>query len=414
MNKRNSHILRTLALCLCITVLIACSNATQAPAQLPGMLVSVLEAKSNTQLRRLDLNGQIVAREQVRITAEMDSLRIVRVLADAGQRVAKDTVLVELDSAAMDAEYAQAQQQRLSAAAALKQAQAQSAQAESALNLAIADAARYASVAELGAVSTQDLEARRNAEQQARDGLTVAKANTNSAMAQQDIAQSALDLALQRRARLKIRAPMAGTLSERKADIGSIVTMADTLFMLMPDGAREFEAELDLNQLASLPSNANAEVNIAQLSQTFKSRLRTRAVNVRSVDRRGPVRFALLDADQVPIGASASAHLTLEATASLSLPPSAVLFDPEPWVYVVGKDQRVQRRNVQLSAAGQELLVVQSGLEEGEWVISNASTLLSPGALIRPVLTDSKGTTDAAALAKSAMQLSQEPNTGSQ
>jgi HlyD family secretion protein len=219
----------------------------------------------------------------------------------------------------------------------------------------------------------------------------VAAANINAAIAQRDIAQSALNLALQRRARLKIRAPMAGVLSERRADIGSIVTMSEApLFMLMPDGAREFEAELDLNQLARLPAGVAADVEIAQFAETFKARLRARAVNVRSSDRRGPVRFELLGADQVPIGASARARLNLATKTSLRLPPSAVLFDPDPWVFIVDKNQRVQRRNVQLSNSGQELLVVQSGLESGAWVVANASTLLSTGALIRPVLSDSK------------------------
>jgi HlyD family secretion protein len=381
-----------------VILLGACTDTTQAPAQRAGLQVSVIEVKSSSHAQRLDLSGQIVAREQVRITAEIDNLRIIRVWADAGQHVNEGTVLVELDSAVMNTEYAQAQQQRLSAAAALTQAIAQQAQAQSAARMATADAQRYEAVAQIGAVSEQDTAARHNAAEQAQDGLTVAKANIRAAIAQRDIAQSALNLALQRRTRLKIRAPIAGTLSERKAELGSIVTMSDApLFMLMPDGAREFEAELDLDQLENLPVGAVADVEIAQFPQIFKARLRTRAVNVRATDRRGPVRFELLGTDQisrtqndqqVPIGASASAHLTLAGKISLSLPPSAVLFDPDPWVYVVDKNQRVQRRNVRLSSASQERLLVQSGLEQGAWVVASAATLLSPGALIRPVLTD--------------------------
>jgi HlyD family secretion protein len=383
-----------------VTLLSACGESSKTSAQLPGLLVSVIEVQPSVQQQRLDLTGQIVAREQVRITAEMEGLRIVRVLADQGQRVGKNAVLLELDSAAMDAEYSQAQQQRLTAAAMLKQAQAQQAQAQSALNLALADAKRYDSVAELGAVSAQDMQARRNAAQQAQDGMAVAAANVSAAVAQQDIAQSALTLALQRRTRLTIRAPMAGVLSERHAEIGSIVTMSEPpLFMLMPDGAREFEAELDLSQLATLPDAAMAEVEIAQFAQSFKARLRTRAINVRPGDRRGPVRFELIDADRIPIGASASARLQLTAQSSVSLPPSAVLFDPEPWVYIVDQNQRVQRREVRLSNASGALLVVRDGLAAGEKVVASAATLLSPGALIRPVLPTQRAAVDSSVLA---------------
>ena len=375
----------------------ACSDSKTPAPQQAGLRVSVLTMSLSTHAESLTLNGQIVAREQIRISTQMDGLRIVRVLADQGQRVEKDAVLVELDSATMDAEFAQAQQQRLSSNAALIQASAQRTQAQSALTLALADQQRFESVLQQGAVSTQDVEARRNAAQQGRDQLALAAANVKAAAAQQNIAESNLALAVQQRERLKIRAPVAGTLSDRQAEVGSIASMSDApLFMLMPDGAREFEADLDLNQLARLPEGAEASVEIAQLAQPFRGHLRVRALSVRGSDRRGPVRFALVDADQLPIGASASANVVLSPQSSISLAPSAVLFDPEPWVYVVGKDSRVQRRALKLSANGTgDQLMVLSGLNAGEQVVESAATLLSPGALIRavkpePVLVDLK------------------------
>ena len=367
--------------------LTACGDAKAPAPQQAGLRVSVLTLSLSTHSESLTLNGQIVAREQIRISTQMDGLRIVKVLADQGQRVEKDAVLVELDSATMDAEFAQAQQQRLSSNAALIQARAQQAQAQSALTLAMADQQRFESVLRQGAVSTQDVEARQNAAQQGRDQLALAAANVNAALAQQSIVESSLALIVQQRARLKIRAPVAGTLSDRQAEVGSIAAMSDApLFMLMPDGAREFEADLNLNQLARLPEGAEASVEIAQLAQPFRAHLRVRALSVRGSDRRGPVRFALVDADQLPIGASASAHLVLSPQSSISLAPSAVLFDPEPWVYVVDKNSRVQRRALKLSASGTgDQLIVLSGLSAGETVVASAATLLSPGALIRPV-----------------------------
>jgi HlyD family secretion protein len=366
----------------------SCDQTSVSTPQALGLKVSVLKVSRQAQSQQLVLSGQIVAREPVRISTQIDGLRIVRVLADQGQQVAKDTVLVELDSALMDAEWSQAEQQRLSAQAQLQQARAQQAQADSAWQLAKADAERYASVEELGAVSAQDLETRRNLAQQAQDGFRVAQANVAAAQAQLANAQAALALATKRRQRLKIRAPIAGTLSERNAEVGSIVTMSDTpLFLLMPDGAREFEAELDWSQLARLSDELTAQVEVAQFAKAFDATLRTRAQSVRGSDRRGPVRFALTGADQVPIGASAQAQITLTEPQALSLPPSAVLFDPQPWVYVVDPQLRVQRRIVRLSAdANGDQLALIGGLNEGDLVVENASALLSPGVLIRPVL----------------------------
>jgi HlyD family secretion protein len=388
----------SMALAALIALLMTgCDQSSVSTQQALGLKVSVLKLTPKAQSQEVVLSGQIVAREQVRITTQIDGLRIVRVLADQGQQVAKDAVLVELDSAMIDAEWSQAEQQRLSAQAQLQQARAQEAQAESAWQLAKSDAERFASVEEIGAVSAQELETRRNVAQQAQDGLGVAQANVAAAVAQLANSQAALGLAAKRRQRLKIRAPIAGTLSERHAEVGSIVTTSDPpLFLLMPNGAREFEAELDWSQLARLPANLIARVEIAQFASTFDATLRTRAQSVRASDRRGPVRFALTGADQVPIGASAQAHFKLAESSALSLPPSAVLFDPQAWVYVVDPQLRVQRRTVQLSAdaSGDQLALI-SGLIEGDLVVENASALLSPGALIRPVLNSANATSAA-------------------
>jgi HlyD family secretion protein len=358
-----------------------------------GLRVSVLTLAPSAQAGELSFDGQIVARAAIQILPPMEGLRIVRVLADAGQRVAARAVLLELDAIAMDAELAQATQLALSAQAGVAQSRAQVGVSLSKLRLASADQARYESVA-AGAVSAQDVTTRQNITQQAKDEHALALATMAAAQAQVRVATAAMELARLRRARLTVRAPVAGVLSERHADIGAMASMSSApLFLLQPEGEREFEAELDLAQLAQLPSDADASVRVAQSPAVFSAHLRTRASNVRTTDRRGPVRFALENADQLAIGASASATVSITATPRLALPSAAVMFDAQPWVYVVQPAPgnpgaaRVQKRTVQLSTATADgYFSVLAGLAAGEQVVASAASLLSPGALVRPVL----------------------------
>lgn len=75
------------------------------------------------------------------------------------------------------------------------------------------------------------------------------------------------------------------------------------------------------------------------------------------------------------------------ATGSVAVPVTAIAAsaDGSPFVWTVGEDNRVAMRDVEIGEAAGETILVISGLETGETVVTAGITALQPGMEIRPV-----------------------------
>ncbi len=398
LRPRRAHLGRALgravttAASLALLALVAA--CTDKPAPMPqgpsAMKVQVLKAEPAQAATRFELAGRIVAREPVMIHAVHEGLRVERVFVDAGQAVTAGQPLVQLDARGLRAELQQARQARHRAAAQQAVAQAQVAQAESRLRSADDEARRYASVAGSGAVSELDARARRTALEQAQAEHEAAAQALAAAQAELAAAEAALRLASEREGDGLLRAPVAGIVSERRVDVGTIVdAAAGPLFRLARAGDREFDAFVDSSRLTGLRVGDAVEVLLATSSGAAPQRVagRVRAIDTALADdsRRGRVRVALSTAgvQATPLlGSAATAVVQGAALMGVHLPASALQFDPEPWVYVVDGTGHVAKRRVALSGGGS---VVTEGLAGGETVVRAAAALLSPGQRIEPV-----------------------------
>lgn len=375
-----------------LALLAACSDEPAPMPQGPGaMRVQVLKAEPAQATARFELAGRIVAREPVLIHAVHDGLRVERVFVDAGQAVAAGQPLVQLDARGLRAELQQARQARQRAAAQQAAAQAQAAQAESRLRSAEDEARRYGGVAASGAVSELDVRARRTALEQVQAEREAAAQALAAAQAELAAAEAALRLAGEREGDGLLRAPVAGVVSERRVEVGTVVdAAAGPLFRLARAGDREFEAFVDSSRLAGLRAGDAAEVllitNGAATPQRVAGRVRSIDTALADDSRRGRIRVALPgDAGAAPplLGSAATAIVQGAALTGVRLPASALQFDPEPWVYVVDEAGRVARRRVALSG---DSSVVTEGLTGGETVVRAAAALLSPGQVVEPLM----------------------------
>src|SRR5262245_6285689 len=69
--------------------------------------VTVSRAQEREFVERLFVSGSLVARDEAMVGAQIDGLRIVELLAEDGDRVAKDQVLARLDRSQLDTLLAQ-------------------------------------------------------------------------------------------------------------------------------------------------------------------------------------------------------------------------------------------------------------------------------------------------------------------
>jgi len=101
--------------------------------------------------------------------------------------------------------------------------------------------------------------------------------------------------------------------------------------------------------------------------------------------RQGVARVSIPYRQEIRPGAFASVTLT-SGTADLPLlPQSAVLSDDKGnFVYVVGQDNKVQRRDVKIGEVNDNGVSIASGLTGNEAVVSSAGAFLNPGDKIIP------------------------------
>ncbi len=358
----------------------------------PDLQVTVTEIEHHAFDSEIVLNGQIVAQNSVRIIPELDGLRVEGVHADVGQRVHRGQLLIDLDASAVTSEYQQSLRQAEKSSALFAQAAAQQQATRSQLALMQSEFARHEKIFARGAISAAELEMRSKAVEQSASALVAAERARDAAHAEQAYANAQVRLASSRLGKARIMAPSSGTLAERHAVVGSIASSsAAPLFVLHPDGLREFEAMLDLNQLQQLQPDSKLRVWVAGWPRPFDAKLRVKADAVRSEDRSGAVRFTIAGGDALPIGASAQAKASASSGDGIWITHAAVLFDPEPSVFVMNSDRKVRRRVIRVANSIRSgNFQVLSGLAAGELVVSEAAALLIDGMKVRPIMADSK------------------------
>lgn len=385
---------------LCLTaltatalLLIGCSEAPSAMPKGPSaMKVQVIRVQATSNSHARDLIGRIVARAPADILSAHEGLRVQQVFVDAGQHVKAGQVLVQLDGRQLRQERLQAEQVRQRARAQVAGSRAQQALVESKWRVAEDEAMRYREVADSGAVSEIEQRLRQSQMEQAQADRDAARESLTAAQADLAAAEAALALAKSREGDVEIRAPFDGIVSERRVEVGSVVqASAGPLFRLARADDREFEAGLDGQSAAGLSPGQTVEVLVTPTGQAARVAMsgRVRAIDTALSDslRRGSIRIEFVGdwpsmATRPPLGSAATARLRSGPVQGLPLPPTAVQFDPEPWVYVVTPDNRVAKRRVGLAAGGNTVV---SGLRAGETVVRSAGALLSPGQLIEPL-----------------------------
>jgi len=195
-----------------------------------------------------------IARGQVDVEGGLVRVTVIRngvvsaVEAQQGDKVQAGQVLAQLDPRAAQIDVAGAKAQ-------IEQARAQLAELEVKLREAQQRAPRLAAAAKAGAATGDAADEARNAVAALR--------------AQRDAAQAALDAARQRTAAAKfdldacsLRAPVAGTVVRRGAQIGQTVsaTSGAPLFELLPDRPRIVRAQLDADDADKIAPGMTAQV----------------------------------------------------------------------------------------------------------------------------------------------------------
>lgn len=331
-------------------------EASSAQAQ----VVSVVVPGQTTIANVISASGTIAARREMPVGVAGEGGQVIRVLVDAGDWVQAGQVLAVIDRAV--------QTQQLASQAANVEVAAADAR------LAQANLDRALKLVERGFISKADI-----------DRLT---ATRDAAAARVGVARAGLGELRERTARLNIVAPASGLVLTRAAEPGQIVSPGTgVLFSIARDGQMEMQARLSEFDLARLSVGSMAEVTPVGSDRTFSGEIWQLSPTIDQTSREGIARIALAYDKVLRPGGFASAKLRSGTVTAPLLPESAILSDDKgSFVYVVGNDNKAQRRVVKAGEVSERGIAVIEGLSGKERVVLRAGGFLNPGDKVQPVV----------------------------
>ncbi len=333
-------------------------DLNKAGAQAP--VVTVIAPGRTTVAGKITATGTLAARRELPVGVAGEGGQVAQVLVEPGQWVRKGQVLAVIDRSV------QVQQQ------AQQGAQIRVARADA--ELAQANLDRAQKLVARGFISKADI-----------DRLT---ATRDAAVARVSLAAAQLGETEARTRRLDIVAPEAGLVLERKVEPGQVVSSGSgVLFSLAKGGEMEMLAALSEADLAKISPGIAADVTPVGASRAFTGQVWQVAPVIDPQTRLGRVRIALSYAPELRPGGFANAEIIAGTLVAPVLAESALQSDNAgSYVYIVGADNKVARRNVKTGLITDKGVVILEGLDGSERVVERAGAFLQSGETVKPKL----------------------------
>lgn len=332
--------------------------AGNADIQTPAVTV-VIPGRTTVQ-GEINATGTLAARREMPVGSVGEGGEVRSVLVEPGDWVVQGQVLAVIDRSV--------QSQQLASQA----AQVDVARADA--KLAQANLDRALKLVDRGFISRADV-----------DRLTATRDAENARVR---VAQATLGQLKAQAARLNIVAPAAGLVLERNVEPGQVVSGGSgVLFRLAKGGEMELLADLSEDDLAKLTVGVQAQVTPAGTSKAFSGEVWQISPVINPEDRQGTARIALSYARELRPGGFATVSIASGAVVAPMLPESAIQNDDKgSFVYIVGSDNIVHRRNVKAGLVTADGITVKSGLDGTERIVLRAGGFLNEGDKVQPHL----------------------------
>ncbi len=330
--------------------------ATGEGEQVPN--VTVLVPGTSVVSNIVNATGVLAARRDLPVGAVGEGGMVTRVLVDAGSWVRAGQILAIVDRQVQA-------QQSTQIAAQIRVAEADARLAENELGRARALAGR-------GFVSKADVD-RKTAQ---RDG----------AMARVRVARAQFAENSARIRRLDIRAPSSGLILARSVEPGQVVGAGSgALFRIAQNGEMEVKAQVAETDLLKTAVGYRASITPVGSQQSYSGRVWQIAPIIDPQTRQGVVRISLPYNAALRPGGFAGVKIDSGAMQAPLLPESAVQSDPKGnYVYLVGPDNKVVRRDVVVGIVNETGVSIIGGLDGTEQVVLSAGGFLNPGEKVAP------------------------------
>lgn len=341
---------------LVLIALVGACAREPAPA-LPPRLVATQVAGAAAIGGEADYSGEIRPRQETALSFRIGG-KLVERSVEVGQSVRPGQILARLDASDVG----------LNASA----ARATLAAAESDLAFARAEHERYSDLRARNFVSQAALDAKAAA-------LTAARGKMEAASAQAGLARN-------QSAYASLAADAAGVVSAVLAEAGQVVAAGQPVLRIARPGEMEVAISVPENRVAQLRAGDGARISLwAESGPGYAGRVREIAPMADPVTRTYAVRISLLEpGPAVRLGMTANVRLRHAGPAALRLPATALFQqDGRPAVWVVGADQTLALRPVEVASFAEDGVLVSAGVQAGERIVTAGVHKLTAGEKVR-------------------------------
>lgn len=355
-SRRASRLLLLAAPAL-VLLLSGCKRET-AQDEPPPRPVRTIVVQQGGLGQTIVLTGQIQAEKEVALAFRIGG-RIIERTVDAGDRVTPDQVVARLDP--------QNELNTLrSARAALSGAQGRLEQDSNTFD-------RQQTLLRQGWTTRANFE-------QAQQALRSAQAAVDDAKAQVEIAEDRVSYT-------QLKAGVTGTITRRAAESGEVVQAGQMVYTVARDSGWDAVFDVPAQVLRTAPGDADVVVALTDdPSVVAKGRVRQVDPQADPVTRTFKVRVAVNEPPAtMRLGATVSGRMEVDHGHGLSLPASALTAtENRPAVWVVDPTTlTVAMKPVEVLRFDPGTVVISSGLDGGEIVVTAGVQALHPGQKVR-------------------------------
>jgi RND family efflux transporter MFP subunit len=362
--------------------------------------VGVVPVKSMPLSRSLTLSSELVPFQEIDVYAK-ESGYVKQLLVDYGTRVKKDQLMAVLEIPELEQQLQQDDAAIKSAADQVTHAEHEVNRYEAQHNVLHLQADRLSTVAknQPGLVAQQEVDDARGRDlateaqvESAQSNLSVTQSQLVAAKAKRQHDQVLFDYA-------KITAPFAGTVTQRFANLGTLVqagtsssTQALPLARLSEDDRFRLVIPVPESYVRYIKIGDTAQVNVPALDRTYTGKVARFSVDVKADTRTMHTEVDIYNADQKLLpGLYADATLALDRKDNaIAVPLQAVNQNGDQTsVYVVTPAGKIEIRNVSLGIQTANDAEALTGVREGEMVVVSDRSSLKAGDMVHPTVVQS-------------------------
>ncbi len=347
--------------------------AKAASEKTPITAVRTSTATTKDMPQVVQITGNIKAANDVVVLPKSPG-RVTNVYVDIGTVVKANQVLATVEAVDMALRVKQAQAQLQQAQAGLEQAKVQKATAERGI-------ARAKALHAKGAMSQADFEAADSGAQLAAVGVMAAEAAVALADANLSLTQKAFE-------DTRITTPVAGIVTRRAVNVGTMATPAQMAFSVQDQSSLKMEGAVPAAYVPKLELGVAVEILVDELpGRTFQAKISRLAPTLDAETRRGAIEIALEPAEGLLPNMFGRAEIAFGSTDNvLVVPATAVLsVGGQPAIYVIEKNDGSSVAKLvhpRLGPKHFDEIIVEDGLSSGDTVVISGNAGLKDGSMV--------------------------------